>query len=334
MIYVITYWMGVREIIIRLRKQYPAFKDSKQRIIKQLVYSILYAIVMKWVLNFFIDGFVRTIPGFVCFYPNFVQMLSATYSVLFLMMAVYESIYFYDQLRLSIQEKERFKQEHLRSELEGLRNQVNPHFLFNSLNTLMNIIPKDSNLAVHFLQRMSKVYRYILESREEQIIPLKEELDFAHSYVFLLKERFKNKLEIEINIPQEYLNYYVLPLSLQLLLENAIKHNVVSKNKPLLIELLVQDNNLLMVRNNLQVKKQVMNSTKVGLDNIRQRYRFFTEQAIEVNQNESHFWVMIPMIPKPSTIGVHKISEHERSNKQRASEQRASEQRTSKHSTV
>lgn len=315
LIYVIVYWFGVRKIIIGFRKKYPNFKDSQKRIISQLLSAFVYAVIMKWVLHFLINGFLNAVPNFAFRESTHMQTLSAIYMVLFLMLAVYESIYLYDQLRISVQEQEKVKQEHLRSELQGLRNQVNPHFLFNSLNTLMNIIPKDSDLAVQFLHRMSNVYRYILESREEQIIPLKEELEFVHSYVFLLKERFKNKLEVQIEIPAAYLNHKVLPLSLQLLLENAIKHNVVSKSKPLLIEIQVIDDHFLMIRNNFQAKKQVMDSTKVGLENIRKRYQFFTDKKIRVEQTVDFFTVFIPLIPndKSTNLAIQKLSENERS---------------------
>ena len=136
-------------------------------------------------------------------------------------------------MKLSIQEKEEVRRAQLHSELEGLRNQVNPHFLFNSLNTLMNIVAEDQKLAISFLKKLSKVYRYVLDNRREQLIPLSTEMEFMESYVFLQKERFQNNLMIEMNIPPDCLKLQIIPLAMQILFENAIKHNVISKSRPL-----------------------------------------------------------------------------------------------------
>jgi len=218
-----------------------------------------------------------------------------TYFACFFMIAVYEAIYFYYQLKESIVEREQAKQEQIRSELAGLRNQVNPHFLFNSMNTLMNIVTEDQQLAVSFLKKLSKVYRYVLENRAEQIIPLSKELDFIHSYVFLQKERFKGNLEVKIDVPEKYLDQHIIPLSLQILFENSIKHNIISRRKPLCIEVFIEHGKLI-IRNNLQRKEQVMDSTKVGLENIKTRYRFFTEEQVEIKEDEKYFSVAIPLL--------------------------------------
>jgi len=154
---------------------------------------------------------------------------------------------------------------------------------------------EDQQLAVNFLKKLSKVYRYVLENREAQTIPLSQELDFIHSYVFLQKERFKGSLEVDIEISDNYLEQHIIPLSLQILFENAIKHNIISRKKPLLIEVAV-NNGKLMIRNNLQRKEQVMDSTKVGLKNIRTRYRFFTEETVDVKEDEQYFAVAIPLL--------------------------------------
>ncbi len=193
-------------------------------------------------------------------------------------------------------EKEKLERENIQSQLEGLKNQVNPHFLFNSLNTLTYIIPEDQNLAVRFVQQLSKVYRYILEIRDRKLICLSEELAFLDAYVFLLKDRFGENFKIDINIPESYLNLKVVPLSLQILMENAIKHNIISALKPLRVEVFIENNLKLIVKNNLQKKNHVMNSTKVGLQNIKNRYSFFSDQKVEVFATTDSFVVSIPLI--------------------------------------
>lgn len=289
------YWLTIRYGVIQLRKKYNRFEHTMKRLIIMVVAILILAPIGAIALNTLMDvgadliDFDRLDPR-----PNQMKILPI-YVACFFMIAVYEAIYFYYQLKQSIEEREQAKQAQIRSELAGLRNQVNPHFLFNSMNTLMNIVMEDQQLAVNFLKKLSKVYRYVLENREEQIIPLSKELDFIHSYVFLQKERFRGSLEVEIDIPDSYLSRKIVPLSLQILFENAVKHNIISKKKPLLIEVFIAQDKL-HVRNNLQRKEQVMDSTKVGLENIKTRYKFFTAETIEVIADDQYFLVTIPLL--------------------------------------
>jgi len=190
----------------------------------------------------------------------------------------------------------RFFYKHIKSELQGLRNQVNPHFLFNSMNTLMNIIHEDQDLAASFLKKLSKVYRYILESRDDFLIPLEKELTFIQSYVFLQKERFKNNLEVQIEVADELLDKQILPLTLQLLFENAIKHNVISNKYPLHINVYVEGGDTLVVKNNLKRRPQAMPSTGVGLESIRSRLKYFTKVEVKVQKTAEAFIVKIPLL--------------------------------------
>ncbi|MEO1517873.1 MAG: histidine kinase [Bacteroidota bacterium] len=290
--YSITYWLGVRYILIAVRKQYPQFEDSVRRIILQIVIVLVYAFFVGRIMQFFL------MPLFCLIKDEDQHNLTGAagvYGIIFLMLAIYEAIYFYYQLKLSIQEREEAKQAQLRSELEGLRNQVNPHFLFNSLNTLMNIVAEDQKLAISFLKKLSKVYRYILESRGEQLISLKEEMDFMESYIFLLRERFQQNLQIDIDIPPSHLQHQVIPLALQILFENAIKHNILSAKRPLSIRLFVE-NDKLIVENGLQRKNKVLHSTRVGLENVRIRYKIFTDQRVEVMEDAHIFRVALPLL--------------------------------------
>ena len=170
--------------------------------------------------------------------------------------AIYESIYFMNELRKSVEEKEMLKRESLKAQLNALKTQVNPHFLFNNLNTLSSVIPENPKLAVDFVQQLSKVYRHILEVKDEQSILLKEELDVMKAYAFLLQTRFGDNLDVIINVPEEKLKKRIVPLSLQILMENAIKHNIVSSDKPLRIDVFAE-NGRLVVSNNLQKKEPV-----------------------------------------------------------------------------
>lgn len=289
------YWMGVRYSMLWLREKYDGFEHTMKRLVGIALIILFVAPIAGGILNYFIDILADLVNYERMYQGDNENKVLPTYFACFFMIAVYEAIYFYYQLKQSIVEREQAKQEQIRSELAGLRNQVNPHFLFNSMNTLMNIVTEDQQLAVSFLKKLSKVYRYVLENRAEQIIPLSKELDFIHSYVFLQKERFKGNLEVKIEVPEKYLEQHIIPLSLQILFENSIKHNVISRKKPLCIEVFVEHGKLI-VRNNLQRKEQVMDSTKVGLENIKTRYRFFTEETVEINEANQYFTVAIPLL--------------------------------------
>ena len=223
----------------------------------------------------------------------------ASITATFFILAIYESIWYYSQLKKSVQEQERVKVAHVQSQLEGLRNQVNPHFLFNSLNTLNHIVEyENKTVAKNFINQLSKVYRYILDSREEPTIILSEELDFVNAYIAIQRERFLESLKVNIDVPQQYTYKKIIPLSLQLLIENAIKHNIISTKKPLTITIDIDEQNqLIRVTNNLQKKSKVLHSTKVGLENISERYRLVTnEKSVKIDSTDTYFRVSIPLL--------------------------------------
>ena len=195
------HWLANRWVIILLRKKYPSFEQVKVRIGLQVLASTLIGLVTGPALFLALNLLSVVFRGEGLVVDPEDNMIAATLTVSFFMVSIYESIYFYHQLKRSIMEKEVVKRAHIQSQWEGLRNQVNPHFLFNSLNTLMNIVGNDPDLAKRFLLKLSKVYRYILESREDPLIPMKEELEFIHSYVFLQEERFRGNLQVKIDIP-------------------------------------------------------------------------------------------------------------------------------------
>lgn len=296
--FTLSFWGLFRTIMVYMRKKFPGFSNAMKRIKWMILIYIIAVPIVNVVLVIILN---------VCevkdnYDPNPYQAYLTTYAVSFAIIVLYEAIFFYTQLRASLTEKEQAKQAQIRSELQGLRNQVNPHFLFNSLNTLMHIVGEDQDLAKRYLQRLSKVYRYILESRSEPLIPLSDELVFIRAYNFLQEERFRGNLRVDIRVDEAFENYKIVPLSLQILFENAIKHNIISRKRPLLIEVYVNEHMQLVVTNNLQRKRQVLDSTQVGLENISKRYAYFTEQTIEISEDENHFTVALPLIhPQKST---------------------------------
>ncbi|MBO9633976.1 MAG: histidine kinase [Chitinophagaceae bacterium] len=190
---------------------------------------------------------------------------------------------------------ERSKMEHLSAQYELLRQQVNPHFLFNSLNTLKYMVESGDKHSVDFILKLSDFYRFTLESRKSDLIRLSEELKILGAYLFLLKARFEEGLEIDIDIPEKWTNTQIPPFTLQLLIENAIKHNIVSLDKPLKIRIFAKDDYLL-VQNSLQLKRVPEASTGLGLENIEQRYRHLADKSIQIFPTEHYFIVKLPMI--------------------------------------
>jgi two-component system, LytTR family, sensor kinase len=215
-----------------------------------------------------------------------------------LFLNVLNVIYWYiNQLEKTQIEAEKFKKISTQAQLQAVRNQVNPHFLFNNLSVLTALIPLDTNASVEFVRQFSKVYRYVLKSHEKELMELDTELDFIDSYLYLLKKRFGESLKISVQVDEEVRQYFIVPMALQMLVENAVKHNVVSKNKPLQINIFTEDDQLLIVQNNLQHKAvNDLESTQFGLSNISQRYEFLTHKPIVIQENEAYFTVKLPII--------------------------------------
>lgn len=291
-------WFGNRMIMIWSRTRYPLFEENRKRLRFQSILMILFTFLGTNLMGYMLRGYCdfqnshypdRTL-GDILFNSN-----SASFFCTLTVVAIYESIYFMQQLKLSIEEKELLKRESLMAQLNALKTQVNPHFLFNNLNTLCSIIPENPKQAVDFVQQLSKVYRHILEVKDEKSIPLKDELAVLEAYAFLLKTRFGDNLDIVMDVDPSKMEDKIVPLSLQLLMENAIKHNIVSQDKPLKIIVKVIDGNL-VVTNNLQKKNQIIESTGIGLTNIRNRYKLITDKIITVTETLADFTVSIPLI--------------------------------------
>ncbi|MFM6926189.1 MAG: sensor histidine kinase [Ferruginibacter sp.] len=297
MVMIICLWAGDRLIMIWSRSKYPLFKDVRNRLVHQSVAMFIFTVAGNNILGWLIDDIIfKQKNGSFLVTDKLINTNSAAIFCTIMIIAIYESIYFMNELKKSVEEKETLKRESLKAQLDALKTQVNPHFLFNNLNTLSAIIPDTPDQAIEFVQQMSKVYRHILEVQDEKTIPLQDELDVLRAYGFLLKTRFGDNLNIEINVPEEKLKQQIVPLSLQLLMENAIKHNIVSAAKPLTIKVFAQNGHLL-VSNNLQVKNQLIESTGIGLQNIRNRYKLFGDDDVRVDENDGSFTVSIPLIP-------------------------------------
>ena len=302
LMYSFAYWVTLRTACIYFRRKFPAYKDTRKRLIYEALSIIIIFLAVSKICHFIDEKIFCShletalgLPIGTRHNPE-VNYDVASFTIIALVVAIYESIFFYDRWKKSIIETESLRRQNIQSQLEGLKNQVNPHFLFNSLNTLSYLIPEDSKRAVKFVQKLSKVYRYILEIKDRKLITLEEELDFLHSYIFLLNERFGRSLTVNLDVPTSAYRLSIVPLSLQILFENAIKHNVISLAKPLQIDVFVEGGTKLIVRNNLQKKSLQTTSTKIGLQNIRNRYAYFSDELVDVIASREYFMVCLPLI--------------------------------------
>ncbi len=189
----------------------------------------------------------------------------------------------------------RMEKEHILSQYEILKNQINPHFLFNSMNILSSLIPRSPQTAVKFTKQFSKVFRTLLEMNEELTIPLEQELDFIKSYLFLQKMRFDKSLQIQVRIAKSKLPLHLPPFGLQLLIENAIKHNIISEEMPLKISI-SNEKNYLKVENNLQLRGGNRTSTGIGLKNLKARYKMLTDTPVILENDGRFYAAKIPLI--------------------------------------
>lgn len=221
--------------------------------------------------------------------------------ITFFVTLAFHAFYFYKAYQESRLKEQKIIAGTANAKFESLKNQIDPHFLFNSLNVLSSLIEENPDNAQQFTTSLSKIYRYVLEQKDKELVTVAEELAFAKTYMNLLKMRFENSITYEIPTSFDNPEAKVVPLSLQLLLENTIKHNVVSENKPLNIKIYIKDN-FLVVENNLQKKEVLQDRKGVGLQNIVSRYAILSERKVLIDENKETFAVYLPILTKQISI--------------------------------
>lgn len=279
---------------IWIRKKVSARPNAGQRVIYQFLFMAITAVFVT-IIFFGYDwiGF----PGYILKMENYKWVLLTGFAGDLMGSAFNEAIYSQQEWRRTELEKEQLEKLHLQSQLDVLKNQINPHFLFNSLNSLSSLISDDPGKAELFVDKLSRVYRYILLHNGRDWVDLDTELAFIKSYFHLLQTRYGEGVKLDISVSDSHLYLLLPPLTLQLLVENAIKHNVVHKDKPLLIEITSSGEMQLVIRNNLQRKdKQLVLSHGVGLKNIADRYDIANAGAITVEEVNGLFTVKLPLV--------------------------------------
>ena len=253
-----------------------------------------YAIIFGITIPYIVDRFLWGMSGISIVYDVSAKAFMTTVISLVI-------FYFYNTNLISnhwiksIEKNEELKRENLQAKYEALKNQVNPHFLFNSLNTLSGLVEQKPELATDFIKKLSDIYRYVLEQNDKELVSLKEEMKFVEDYIFLSQMRFGKGLIFNSHLTKNQ-NFRVAPLGIQMMVENAIKHNIITDDMPLKIEMEIEDG-FIMVKNNLQ-KKKTINSGKepLGLANLKNRYAYLSGVAVEVIESDGQFIVKLPLI--------------------------------------
>jgi sensor histidine kinase YesM len=214
-----------------------------------------------------------------------------------------EGISQFERYKITLVETEQLKKEYLQSQLLGLKSQMNPHFLFNSLNTLSCLIQEDEEKAEDFLDHMSKLYRYLLRNNEEHLVSLKTEIDMVRSYYFLLKKRHSDALTLEIDIPEKYLNHEIPPLTLQMIVENAVNQNSLTKIEPLNITVKAI-NDEIEIKHNKQPKLYGTKEGEEAIDNITNKFRLLTQREIEIVEETEKRIIRLPLLENKELVAV------------------------------
>lgn len=292
----ILIWEGNLRIDDWLNSRLPWLKRPGLRLAVQfsiaLVYSSLALLVPMKVYN----SLLCVIPPEREYLLNRICLfLGMAVSVILLTFEV--SGQFFSNWKRSLLEVERYKTENVRAQLQNLKNQVNPHFLFNNLSVLSSLVYKDQDKAAEFIHQLSKVYRYLLDNQQKELVSLRTEMEFIDAYLFLLKIRFDKNLNTEVQLDETAMNLCLPPMALQVLVENGIKHNEVSDEHPLSIRIRVKETDLI-VSNTLQRRARPEASSGTGLSNLIARYRYFTDRPVQVREQSGNFEVSLPLLQR------------------------------------
>ena len=288
-------------LFMKLDEIFSKERFNRKRILIGFIGSFIISVGVIFLLRIFEDVIIEGSPLALFFEKEKFSNYLVTIIITFIVTLAFHAFYFYKAYQESRLKEQKIIAGTANAKFESLKNQIDPHFLFNSLNVLSSLIEENPENAQQFTTSLSKIYRYVLEQKDKELVTVSEELAFAKTYMKLLKMRFENSITFELPTDFENLDAKVVPLSLQLLLENTIKHNVVSENKPLHIKIYIKDN-FLVVENNLQKKEVLQDRKGVGLQNIVSRYAILSERKVLIDENKETFAVYLPILTKQISI--------------------------------
>jgi hypothetical protein len=284
-------------VAVAFRNRFP----EDRQLLKRMTIIISLFIVMTGLLMLLFFIVYEAVPSleFTFSDGNFGGAYAATVVLNIFLTILHEGVSKFASYKATLVETEQLKKEYMHSQLLGLKSQVNPHFLFNGLNSLSSLISEDAAKAEQFLDEMSKVYRYLLRNNEEQLVSLQTELQFIHSYYYLLSVRYQEGIILKVMATDEQLKQQIPPLTLQVLFESAFSLNTIGKEQPLIIEITSMNDGWLEVKNNIQLKVGSDSlANKEGLENIVNKFRLLCQQTVTIEDNASHRIVRLPLINK------------------------------------
>jgi hypothetical protein len=281
-------WLGCMAIVIFLWNKYPWEKSPLKHILLEIPLILIYTVAFSGMI-FLIEKIFwkKSLP------ENLGFEIFVTILITLFITSIHESIFFYQQWKYNFSKSVRLEKDNLEARYEALRAQINPHFLFNSLNSLTTMV-ENNRSAVDYIQNLSELMRYMLKSGEKELVLLRDEISVLKKYISLQQMRFPGTLEINLEVDEKYFHYAVPPLSLQMLVENCLKHNIISRDKPLKVEIKAEQESIIVI-NNLQRKSGVESSGQ-GLKNLAGRYRFFTSRNVEIIENGLVYKVVLPLL--------------------------------------
>lgn len=287
-----TIWKGNELLGWLLEKKYPWNVKPVFALVVHLSSSVVYTIIDIVIVNYLIYKYVFN-TNLLDNWSNFLSYAIVQFVIAMLITIIFYVKHYFESWRKLVLKEEEFKMEALALRYETLKSYVNPHFLFNSLSVLSSLVEKDTVKSQEFIKQLSDIYRYVLEQKDKELVPLETELTFIISYINLHKIRHGENLKVDLNINDK--SGYIIPLSMQILLENAFKHNIISEEEPLDVTIW-RENNYIVVQNKLQTRKTISESGGIGLDTISKRYEFFTKRPLLVNSDNGLFTVKIPVL--------------------------------------
>lgn len=287
--------LGNNILIDYLNKSFPWNEAPKKRLVWGVIISTIFNVALLILLIMFLATVIEGQP----IESAFSRRYAGTYIIALIITLVISligySYFFFKQVEQEKIINEKLRREKVTAELNALRSQVNPHFLFNSFNVLSGLIDEDQKKAQKFLGGLSKIYRYILEQKDENISSLEDEIKFAHQYLDLHKIRFENSIFLDVDIDKTLYERNIPSLSLQLLLENAVKHNAFDTNQPLQIQIKSQGD-LIIVSNNIRKRSHLNGSSGIGLKNIAERYKLREINGFNIDESNNQFTVTLPLL--------------------------------------
>ncbi|WP_106917816.1 2TM domain-containing protein [Chryseobacterium aurantiacum] len=291
-----------------LNKRFPWSEETSKRAIISIISILIANVILVYLCNYINFVLIQNASTTEEFFSGKYNLANwFTINVALLISAFLHAKGFMEELKKTSRKEvvqQKLIAKSANAQFESLKNQLDPHFLFNSLNVLSSLIDENPHQAQKFTASMSKIYRYVLEQKDKELVTVEDEMEFAKTYCDLLKTRFEDSVDFVFDVKKEDYRKYVVPLALQLLLENCIKHNFATSSKPLVIRIF-SEGDILCIENNLQVREQIKESSGIGLSNIVQRYSLLTKRNVFIEKSEDYFKVKLPMLAdKPNIVSA------------------------------